>query len=178
MSKENINQNPLIDLSNFNPNKVIDFSFNYELLKYVLTALINNQQNLTNEISKLKLDNLKQKKNSVKLASEIIELKLQRASSPEELENLNNKKNEINSQCEQYDNDLEYFQKEINDQSPKKEVKLYNMKNKETESKNEITDKENISEMNNKVDDSEKINEKKEKKGKKEDKDKMILIKK
>ena len=172
MSKENINQNPLIDLSNFNPNKVIDFSFNYELLKYVLTALINNQQNLTNEISKLKLDNLKQKKNSVKLASEIIELKLQRASSPEELENLNNKKNEINSQGEQYDNDLEYFQKEINDQSPKKEVKLYNMKNKETESKNEITDKENISEMNNKVDDSEKINEKKEKKGKKEDKDK------
>ena len=172
MSKENINQNPLIDLSNFNPNKVIDFSFNYELLKYVLTALINNQQNLTNEISKLKLDNLKQKKNSVKLASEIIELKLQRASSPEELENLNNKKNEINLQGEQYDNDLEYFQKEINDQSPKKEVKLYNMKNKETESKNEITDKENISEMNNKVDDSEKINEKKEKKGKKEDKDK------
>ena len=172
MSKENINQNPLIDLSNFNPNKVINFSFNYELLKYVLTALINNQQNLTNEISKLKLDNLKQKKNSVKLASEIIELKLQRASSPEELENLNNKKNEINSQCEQYDNDLENFQKEINDQSPKKEVKLYNMKNKETESKNEITDKENISEMNNKVDDSEKINEKKEKKGKKEDKDK------
>ena len=172
MSKENINQNPLIDLSNFNPNKVINFSFNYELLKYVLTALINNQQNLTNEISKLKLDNLKQKKNSVKLASEIIELKLQRASSPEELENLNNKKNEINSQGEQYDNDLEYFQKEINDQSPKKEVKLYNMKNKETESKNEITDKENISEMNNKVDDSEKINEKKEKKGKKEDKDK------
>ena len=172
MSKENINQNPLIDLSNFNPNKVINFSFNYELLKYVLTALINNQQNLTNEISKLKLDNLKQKKNSVKLASEIIELKLQRASSPEELENLNNKKNEINSQCEQYDNDLEYFQKEINDQSSKKEVKLYNMKNKETESKNEITDKENISEMNNKVDDSEKINEKKEKKGKKEDKDK------
>ena len=172
MSKENINQNPLIDLSNFNPNKVIDFSFNYELLKYVLTALINNQQNLTNEISKLKLDNLKQKKNSVKLASEIIELKLQRATSPEELENLNNKKNEINSQGEQYDNDLEYFQKEINDQSPKKEIKLYNMKNKETESKNEITDKENISEMNNKVDDSEKINEKKEKKGKKEDKDK------
>ena len=172
MSKENINQNPLIDLSNFNPNKVIKFSFNYELLKYVLTALINNQQNLTNEISKLKLDNLKQKKNSVKLASEIIELKLQRASSPEELENLNNKKNEINSLGEQYDNDLEYFQKEINDQSPKKEVKLYNMKNKETESKNEITDKENISEMNNKVDDSEKINEKKEKKGKKEDKDK------
>ena len=172
MSKENINQNPLIDLSNFNPNKVINFSFNYELLKYVLTALINNQQNLTNEISKLKLDNLKQKKNSVKLASEIIELKLQRASSPEELENLNNKKNEINSQGEQYDNDLENFQKEINDQSPKKEVKLYNMKNKETESKNEITDKENISEMNNKVDDSEKINEKKEKKGKKEDKDK------
>ena len=172
MSKENINQNPLIDLSNFNPNKVIDFSFNYELLKYVLTALINNQQNLTNEISKLKLDNLKQKKNSVKLASEIIELKLQRASSPEELENLNNKKNEINSLGEQYDNDLEYFQKEINDQSPKKEVKLYNMKNKETESKNEITDKENISEMNNKVDDSEKINEKKEKKGKKEDKNK------
>ena len=172
MSKENINQNPLVDLSNFNPNKVIDFSFNCGLLKYVLTALINNQQNLTNEISKLKLDNLKQKKNSVKLASEIIELKLQRASSPEELENLNNKKNELNSQGEQYDNDLEYFQKEINDQSPKKEVKLYNMKNKETESKNEITDKENISEMNNKVDDSEKINEKKERKGKKEDKDK------
>ena len=54
MSKENINQIPLIDLSNFNPNKVIDFSFNYELLKYVLSALINNQRidNLSNLIKK------------------------------------------------------------------------------------------------------------------------------
>ena len=61
MSKENINQIPLIDLSNFNPNKVIDFSFNYELLKYALSALINNQQNFNNELSNLKLDNIKQK---------------------------------------------------------------------------------------------------------------------
>ena len=116
MSKENINQIPLIDLSNFNPNKVIDFSFNYELLKYVLSALINNQQNFNNELSNLKLDKKKKKKYSIKLASEIIELKLQKASSPEDLDKLNVKKKEINSLSEQYDKDLETYLNQINSQ--------------------------------------------------------------
>ena len=156
MSKENINQIPLIDLSNFNPNKVIDFSFNYELLKYVLSALINNQQNFNNELSNLKLDNIKQKKYSIKLASEIIELKLQKASSPEDLDKLNAKKKEINSLSEQYDKDLETYLNQINSQTSKKEIKIYQMKKFETDNKNEVSEKDNNSETSEKINDTEK----------------------
>ena len=156
MSKENINQIPLIDLSNFNPNKVIDFSFNYELLKYVLSALINNQQNFNNELSNLKLDNIKQKKYSIKLASEIIELKLQKASSPEDLDKLNAKKKEINSLSEQYDKDLETYLNQINSQTAKKEIKIYQMKKFETDNKNEVSEKDNNSETSEKINDTEK----------------------
>lgn len=156
MSKENINQIPLIDLSNFNPNKVIDFSFNYELLKYVLSALINNQQNFNNELSNLKIDNIKQKKYSIKLASEIIELKLQKASSPEDLDKLNAKKKEINSLSEQYDKDLETYLNQINSQTAKKEIKIYQMKKFETDNKNEVSEKDNNSETSEKINDTEK----------------------
>ena len=166
MSNENINQIPLIDLSNFNPNKVIDFSFNYELLKYVLSALINNQQNFNNEISNLKLDNLKQRKYSTKLASEIIELKLQKASSPEDLDKLNKKKKEINSISEKYDHDIESFMKNIHDQTPKKEIKIYQMKKGETEYENGASEKELNSEMSNKMNDSENNNDETDKKQK------------
>ena len=178
MSKENINQIPLIDLSNFNPNKVIDFSFNYELLKFVLSALVNNQQNFNNEISNLKIDHIKQKQYSIKLASEIIELKLKKASSPDELDKLNTKKKEINSLSEQYDKDLETYLNEINSQTSKKEIKIYQMKKDETDNKNELSEKENISETSEKIDSTEKkddnidnkdIKRKKETKNKKEE---------
>ena len=184
MSKGNTNQIPLIDLSNFNPNKVIDFSFNYELLKFVLSALVNNQQNFNNEISNLKLDNIKQKKYSMKLASEIIELKLQKASSPDELDKLNTKKQEINSLSEQYDKDLETCLNEINSQASKKEIKIYQIKKRETDDKNEVTEKENNSEMSEKIDSTEKnddnidnkgIKRKKETKNKKEESPKENL---
>jgi len=178
MSKENINQIPLIDLSNFNPNKVIDFSFNYELLKFVLSALVNNQQNFNNEISNLKIDHIKQKQYSIKLASEIIELKLKKASSPDELDKLNTKKKEINSLSEQYDKDLETYLNEINSQTSKKEIKIYQMKKDETDNKNELSEKENISETSEKINSTEKnddniddkdIKRKKETKNKKEE---------
>ena len=178
MSKENINQIPLIDLSNFNPNKVIDFSFNYELLKFVLSALINNQQNFNNEISNLKIDHIKQKQYSIKLASEIIELKLKKTSSPDELDKLNTKKKEINSLSEQYDKDLETYLNEINSQTSKKEIKIYQMKKDETDNKNELSEKENISETSEKINSTEKnddnidnkdIKRKKETKNKKEE---------
>ena len=55
MSDIYTNQNELIDLSNLNPNKILEFSFNYELLKYTLTSLISNQQNIIEELSRLKL---------------------------------------------------------------------------------------------------------------------------
>ena len=62
MSDIYTNQNELIDLSNLNPNKILEFSFNYELLKYTLTSLISNQQNIIEELSRLKLSLYKQQK--------------------------------------------------------------------------------------------------------------------
>ena len=107
MSNISINKNPLIDLSNINPNKILEISFNYELLKYILTALINNQQNMNEEITKLKTKFLHQQKHSAELESDIIDLKIQRVNSPEELDKLYIQKNELNSRNKQLNTELE-----------------------------------------------------------------------
>ena len=54
MSHMNTNQIPFIDLSNLNPDKMLEFSFNLGLLKYAITSLISNQQNMNEELLRLK----------------------------------------------------------------------------------------------------------------------------
>ena len=95
MSKLSVNQNPITDLSSLNPDKIIEMSFNFDLLKYALSVLINNQQNMETEISNLKSSLFQQQEKSGNLELEIIELKLKKAKSPEELNELNNKKKNI-----------------------------------------------------------------------------------
>ena len=116
-------EDEIIDLSEINPNKMFAMSYNFELLKYVITSLIRNQQNFDSQLSDLKLSFLKQKKYSTQLEISIIDLKMQREEDPAILEELLKQKKEINSKNEEYEKDLESFEKG----NPKK-ISIYNMK--------------------------------------------------
>ena len=51
----NMSQTKLnLNLHNIEPNSLISLSFNFDILKYVITELINNQKNLNIELSKIK----------------------------------------------------------------------------------------------------------------------------
>ena len=163
MSTTPFNQNTLIDLTNINPNKILEFSFNYELLKYVLTALINNQQNLNGEISKLKLALLEQQKNTGELESELVELKMQKIESPEELDKLYNKKKELESKNQQINDQFENYIQQNKDQIPQKEMQIYTMKKRNKQIKSESSEQGFESEMSNKNNETEKTNDKENK---------------
>ena len=181
MSNTNINQNQFVDLSNINPNKVLEFSFNYELLKYVLSALINNQQNMSQELSQLKLSLYQQQKYSGELESQIIDLKIQRANSPEELDEFYSKKKELDSKNNKFNIELESLIKQKEDNLPQKKMEIYTMKKPKYESKKEISEQELSSERSNNLNETEKNNEKDNKeinkkiKEKKEKTEKVIL---
>ena len=50
------------DLYNFEPNSLIAMSFNFDILKYVLMELINQQRNTINDIFQIKSELLENKK--------------------------------------------------------------------------------------------------------------------
>ena len=158
-------EDQIIDLSNINPNKMLAFSFNYELLKYIITSLIRNQQNMESQLNDLKLSLLKQKNHSSQLEISILELKMQKEEDPDELDNLLNKKNELNSEKEKIEQSLQSLTKENEEEKNQKRIMpIYNMKQpKIEENLNEFTeeiittDVENI--QKNKIIDKNKDNE-------------------
>ena len=172
MSNISINKNPLIDLSNINPNKILEISFNYELLKYILTALINNQQNMNEEITKLKTKFLHQQKHSAELESDIIDLKIQRVNSPEELDKLYIQKNELNSRNKQLNTELESLIEQKKELTPQKMIQIYNMEKQKYENIKDISQEESNLDNSNKVNENESEKEKKVDINKKEKKDK------
>ena len=158
-------EDQIIDLSNINPNKMLAFSFNYELLKYIITSLIRNQQNMESQLNDLKLSLLKQKNHSSQLEISILELKMQKEEDPDELDNLLNKKKELNSEKEKIEQSLQSLTKENEEEKNQKRIMpIYNMKQpKIEENLNEFTeeiittDVENI--QKNKIIDKNKDNE-------------------
>ena len=154
MSKLLFNQNPSTDLSSINPDKIIEMSFNFDLLKYALSVLINNQQNMENEISNLKSSLFQQQEKSGNLELEIIELKLKKAKSPEELTELNNKKKILESKNKEIKTDLENYSKINEEKNSKKSLEIYNMKQPGYESKKNMYESELSSELSNKINQS------------------------
>ena len=67
------NEEELIDLSNIYPNKILSMSFDFEMLKYVITSLIHNQQNFDKKLIELNLSLLNQKNYISKLEISIID---------------------------------------------------------------------------------------------------------
>ena len=105
-------EDQIIDLSNINPNKMFAMSYNFELLKYVITSLIRNQQNFDTQLSDLKYSFLKQKDYSTELELSIMDLKMKREDTPEVLEELLKQKNEIKNKKEECLKELGLFERE------------------------------------------------------------------
>ena len=126
MSNINSSKNPMIDLSDINPNKILEISFNYELLKYILTVLISNQQNITEDIIKLKTLLFEQQKNSYEIESEVIDLKIERANTSEELDILYKKKKDLNSSKNANNQQFNIFQDD--ESKSKKNIEIYKIK--------------------------------------------------
>ena len=166
MPKLSNNEPQLIDLSNVNPNKMLEMSLNFELLKYVITSLIHNQQNMGKEISNLKLSSLKQTLHSLELELSIKDMNLQKDLSPEEKEELLKQKDELKSKIDKIKREIESLTKENEEEQNKRKIPIYNMDKANMENDNdEFNEEEKKIEIEQK---DKKEKEKYEKENKKE----------
>ncbi len=136
------NGEELIDLSNINPNKMLSMSFDFEILKYVITSLIHNQQNFDKKLIELNLSLLKQKQYISKLEISIIDQKIENEQSSKEKEKLLREKEELNSKKERYNKDIELLIKKNEENIKKKNIPIYSI-SKEGNNINNIEPEEN-----------------------------------
>lgn len=115
----------IIDLSNVNPNKMLEMSLNFELLKYVITSLIHNQQNMGKQLSDLKLSSLQQALHSLELELSINDMNLEKDLSPEEKEELLKQKEELKSKIDKIKKEIESLTKENDDEQNKRKIPIY-----------------------------------------------------
>ena len=146
MPKQFNEKDPFIDLSDINPNNMMAMSFNFELLKYVITSLIHNQRNMDKDLTDLNLSLLKQKQYSSNLEISIIDLQMQKELSPQEKEDLLKKKEEIKSRNDKLNKDIESLTKEKEKDQNQKIMSIYNIKTKDKEDYDKIN--ENDEEVN------------------------------
>ena len=121
----NVKQKYNLDLYNIETNSLIDLSFNFDFLKYVITELVNNQKNINNEISKIKSDLLKQQKNKNDFESYILQLKNSKEYNLVNHRNIEEIKKEINIEfngAENKDNKENKQNNENNDNNLSKEI--------------------------------------------------------
>ena len=103
MSQTKLNLN----LYNIEPNSLISLSFNFDILKYVITELIKNQKNLNNELSKIKSELLQEKKHSNEIEFSLVELKLSSEKNDDEIQKrLENQKIKLNHQLKELENQI------------------------------------------------------------------------
>ena len=121
----NVKQKYNLDLYNIETNSLIDLSFNFDFLKYVITELINSQKNINNEISQIKSDLLKCQKNKNDFESYILQLKNSKKYNQENQRNIEEIKKKINTEfngAENKDNIENKQNNENNDNNLNKEV--------------------------------------------------------
>ena len=104
----NMSQTKLnLNLHNIEPNSLISLSFNFDILKYVITELINNQKNLNIELSKIKSELLQEKKHSNEIEFSLVELKLSSEKNDDEIQKrLENQKIKLNHQLKELENQI------------------------------------------------------------------------
>ena len=104
----NMSQTKLnLNLHNIEPNSLISLSFNFDILKYVITELINNQKNLNIELSKIKSELLQEKKHSNEIEFSLVELKLSSEKNDDEFQKrLENQKIKLNHQLKELENQI------------------------------------------------------------------------
>ena len=166
MPKLSNDEPQLIDLSNVNPNKMLEISLNFELLKYVITSLIHNQQNMGKQISNLKLSSLKQTLHSLELELSIKDMNLQKDLSPEEKEELLKQKEELKSKIDKIKKEIESLTTESEEEENNRKIPIDNI---DKDNKEDGTDEFNEEEKKIEIEQKDKKEkEKYEKENKKE----------
>ena len=148
------------DLYNFEPNSLIAMSFNFDILKYVLMELINQQRNTSNDIFQVKSELLEHKKHSKEIESSIIEMQLSSNLSPEIKQKLEEEKNNLIIKINEIENEIKSLKntktdtsKIINKDAHKSNNTIDTQKNDDHKNDlivNNITAKEEILIENNK----------------------------
>ena len=135
--------NSTVDIYNLEPNQLIAMTFNFDVLKYVITELINNQKNSFDEILQIKTEVLENKKNIHEIESALIEMKISsnmsskiKSQLEEEKQNLINKKAELEKEIENL-KDSENQSKMLIMNMKKTEVSISEKKPQEKEQKKE-----------------------------------------
>ena len=121
----NVKQKYNLDLYNIETNSLIDLSFNFDFLKYVITELVKNQKNINNEISQIKSELLKHQKNKNDFESYILQLKNSKEYNLVNHRNIEEIKKEINIEfngAENKDNKENKQNNENNDNNLSKEI--------------------------------------------------------
>ena len=95
-----------INIYNIEPNSLIDLSFNFDILKYVITEMIKNQKNINNEISNIKSEILQNKKDTNKLQFSLLELRLATESNLDVKKNLEDEKTKLNKKLNELEEQI------------------------------------------------------------------------
>ena len=132
--------NNIFDLYNFEPNTLISMSFNFDILKYVITELINSHKNTNNELNRLKAEFLEYKNHSNKFESSLIENKLLSNSNTEKKQNPEEDKNNTNLKAPEIGEEIKYIKEKDNSNS--KIINIIDNKNNYLETEKEIHENE------------------------------------
>ena len=73
---DNVKLKSDLNLYNIEADSLLNLSFNFDILKYVITELIKNQKNNNDEISKIKSELQQQKNYTNEIESSLLQLKL------------------------------------------------------------------------------------------------------
>ena len=132
--------NNTMDIYNLEPNKLIAMSFNFDILKYVIKELINNQKNSFDEILQIKTELLENKKHTQEIESTLIEMRLlsSNISSRVKSQLEEAKKNLLNQKAE-LEKEIELL-KDKENQS--KILSMNNKKNEDSISETKVQEKE------------------------------------
>ena len=95
-----------INIYNIEPNSLINLSFNFDILKYVITEMIKNQKNINNEISNIKSEILQNKKDTNKLQFSLLELRLATESNLDVKKNLEDEKTKLNKKLNELEEQI------------------------------------------------------------------------
>ena len=117
---DNVNLKSDLNIYNIETDSLVSLSFNFDILKYVITELIINQKNTNEEISKIKADLLQQQKNTNEIVSSLLRLNLSAEKNFSIPKNLEENKNKLNTEFNKLKNEIE--NKENNEAINVKEI--------------------------------------------------------
>lgn len=117
---DNVKLKSDLNLYNVEADSLLNLSFNFDILKYVITELIKNQKNNNDEISEIKSELLQQKKYTNKIESSLLQLKLSTEKNFDIQKNLEEKKNKLDLELNKVENEIK--NKENDEVINKKEI--------------------------------------------------------